>query len=91
MTTKEADEKHHKHPNKKMRYKPYEIEVSGTLMVSAITLLITLVGLLIVVPMNKWVMSRKIGWGLIVIWVISTMINVGVEISGVWGAKHTVL
>jgi len=90
MTTKEADEKHHKHPNKKMKYKPYEIEVSGTLMVSAITLLVTLVGLLIVVPLNKWVMSRRIGWGLIILWGISTIINVGVEVSGVWGDTQSV-
>ncbi|KAA8576829.1 hypothetical protein EYC84_006876 [Monilinia fructicola] len=73
------------HPNKDIKYKPYQIEVSGTLMVSAITLLITLVGLLIVVPLNKWVMSRKIGWGLIILWSISTVINLVVEISGVWG------
>lgn len=85
MTIKEANHKHHKHPNKDIKYKPYEIEVSGTLMVSAITLLITLVGLLIAVPMNKWVMSRKIGWGLIILWSISTMINLAVEVSGVWG------
>ncbi|TGO82185.1 hypothetical protein BPOR_0896g00020 [Botrytis porri] len=85
MTIKEANHKHHKHPNKDIKYKPYEIEVSGTLMVSAITLLITLVGLLIAVPMNKWIMSRKIGWGLIILWSISTMINLAVEVSGVWG------
>ncbi|APA06553.1 hypothetical protein sscle_02g013230 [Sclerotinia sclerotiorum 1980 UF-70] len=85
MTIKDANHKHFKHPNKDIKYKPYQIEVSGTLMVSAITLLITLVGLLIAVPMNKWVMSRKIGWGLIILWCISTVINVGVEISGVWG------
>ncbi|KAG4029783.1 hypothetical protein MFRU_014g00830 [Monilinia fructicola] len=85
MTIKEANHKHSKHPNKDIKYKPYQIEVSGTLMVSAITLLITLVGLLIVVPLNKWVMSRKIGWGLIILWSISTVINLVVEISGVWG------
>ncbi|KAF7878945.1 hypothetical protein EAF04_000148 [Stromatinia cepivora] len=85
MTIKDANHKHFKHPNKDIKYKPYQIEVSGTLMVSGITLLITLVGLLIAVPMNKWIMSRKIGWGLIILWSISTVINVGVEISGVWG------
>ncbi|QSZ35430.1 hypothetical protein DSL72_008300 [Monilinia vaccinii-corymbosi] len=85
MTIKEANHKHSKHPNKDIKYKPYQIEVSGTLMVSAITLLITLVGLLIAVPMNKWIMSRKIGWGLITLWSISTVINLAVEISGVWG------
>ena len=84
MTIKEADSKHAKHPGKKLKYKPYQIEVSGTLMVSGITLLVTLVGLLIAVPMNKWVMSRKIGWGLIILWTISTIVNLGVEIGGVW-------
>jgi sodium/potassium/calcium exchanger 6 len=84
MTIKEANSKHEKHPGHKLKYKPYEIEVSGTLMVSGITLLVTLVGLLIAVPMNKWVMSRRIGWGLIILWSISTVINLAVEISGVW-------
>lgn len=82
MTIKEANQKHEKHPGKKIKYKPYEIEVSGTLMVSAVTLLVTLVGLLIAVPTNKWVMSRKIGWGLIILWSISTVVNLAVEISG---------
>jgi len=85
MTIKEANHKHVKHPGNKIKYKPYQIEVSGTLMVSGITLLVTLVGLLIAVPMNKWVMSRRIGWGLIILWSISTVINLAVEISGVWG------
>lgn len=53
-------------------------------MISAITLLITLLGLLIIVPMNKWVMSRKIGYGLIVLWMISTIVNVVVELTGIW-------
>lgn len=90
MTIKEANHKHAKHPGKQIKYKPYQIEVSGTLMISAITLLITLVGLLIAVPMNKWVMSRKIGWGLITLWCLSTVVNLGIEISGVWGASWSV-
>lgn len=85
MTIKEANHQHSKHPHKDIKYKPYQIEVSGTLMISAVTLLITLIGLLIAVPMNKWIMSRKIGWGLIILWSISTVINLAVEISGVWG------
>jgi sodium/potassium/calcium exchanger 6 len=51
-------------------------------MISAITLLITLVGLLIVVPWNKWVMSKRIGYGLIALWSISTAINLIVEVGG---------
>ncbi|EPE28039.1 hypothetical protein GLAREA_04830 [Glarea lozoyensis ATCC 20868] len=84
MTLKEANHKHAKHPSDEIRYKPYKIEVSRTLMVSAATLIVTLLGLLIAVPMNKWVMSRRIGWGLIGLWTVSTIINLGVEISG-WG------
>ncbi|KAI0842900.1 hypothetical protein F5Y06DRAFT_76019 [Hypoxylon sp. FL0890] len=73
-----------KHPKKPMRYKPYHIQVSGTLMVSAITLLFTLLALLIVVPLNKWTMSRKIGWSLIGLWTISTVLNLAIEMTGVW-------
>jgi sodium/potassium/calcium exchanger 6 len=87
MTITEANHKHTKHPGKQIKYKPYQIDVSGTLMISAITLLVTLIGLLIAVPMNKWVMSRRIGWGLITLWCVSTAVNLGVEISGVWGAN----
>lgn len=66
----------------------YKIEVSSTLIISAATLLITLVVLLVWVPLNKWMMSRRIGWTLIAIWTVSTIINVAVEIMGVgskWG------
>lgn len=84
MTITEANGKHAKHPGKKIKYKPYQIEVSGTLMISAITLLVTLVGLLIVVPMNKWIMTRRIGWGLIILWTISTIINLVAEVTGFW-------
>ena len=90
MTIKEANKQHANHPEKTFGYKPYRIEVSGTLIVSAITLLVTLVGLLIAVPLNKWIMSRKIGWGLIVLWSISTVVNLGVEFSGGWG-RHSLV
>ncbi|KAI1142749.1 hypothetical protein F5Y05DRAFT_366033 [Hypoxylon sp. FL0543] len=73
-----------KHPEKPIRYKPYHIQVSGTLMVSAIALLFTLLALLIVVPMNKWIMSRKIGWSLIGLWSVSTVVNLAIEMTGVW-------
>ena len=84
MTITAADQKHAKHPGKKIKYKPYEIEISNTLLISAVTLLITLVGLLIAVPLNKWVMSKRIGYGLILLWSISTVVNLAVEISGAW-------
>ncbi|KAF5859732.1 hypothetical protein ETB97_002511 [Aspergillus alliaceus] len=59
---------------------PYEIAISKVLIISGATLLTTLVGLLIVVPLNKWSMDRKIGWGLVVLWCISTLTNVIAEI-----------
>ncbi|RAL15673.1 sodium/calcium exchanger protein [Aspergillus homomorphus CBS 101889] len=58
----------------------YEIEVSKVLVISGATLLITLLGLLVVVPLNGWRMDRKIGWGLVVLWAISTLGNVVAEI-----------
>ncbi|KAL2016413.1 hypothetical protein VTK56DRAFT_3534 [Thermocarpiscus australiensis] len=77
-----AKEKQRKHPGAPLRYKPYRIQVGGTLMISAITLLLTLITLLIAVPSNNWVMSRKIGWGLISIWTVGTIVNLVVELTG---------
>ncbi|EXF76902.1 sodium/calcium exchanger protein [Colletotrichum fioriniae PJ7] len=84
MMVQAANHRHKKHPDKPFKYHSYNIQIGGTLMISAITLLITLLGLLVIVPMNKWVMSRKIGYGLIVLWMISTVVNVIVELTGVW-------
>ncbi|KAL5001426.1 Sodium/calcium exchanger protein-domain-containing protein [Aspergillus recurvatus] len=58
----------------------YDIAVSKVLVISGATLLTTLVGLLIVVPWNKWRMDRKIGCGLIILWCVSTLSNVIAEI-----------
>ena len=85
MTIRGAEHKHAKHPNKPIKYKPYEIEVSTTLVISGVTLLITLLGLLIVVPLNGWRMDRKIGIGLIAVWTLSTIGNVVVEVLGYGG------
>ena len=67
----------------------YKVEVSPTLAVSAATLLITLVFLLVSVPANGWRMSRRIGWVMVGLWSVGTMVNLGVEVSGlgtkVWG------
>ncbi|KAK3905855.1 eukaryotic phosphomannomutase-domain-containing protein [Staphylotrichum tortipilum] len=63
------------HPDAPLAYKPYRIRVGGTLMVSAVMVLVTLVVLLVAVPANQWVMSRRIGWGLIGIWTIGTVIH----------------
>ena len=84
MTIHNATHKHAKHPGQPIKYRPYEIEVSNTLLISGITLLVTLLGLLIAVPLNKWRMDRKIGWALIALWIVSTTANVVVEAVG-WG------
>lgn len=83
-----ADRRHHKHPDRPMKFKTYHIDVSSTLIVSGATLLFTLIGLLVVVPMNKWVLSRRIGWALIALWTLSTVGNVILEVTGLgdqWG------
>jgi sodium/potassium/calcium exchanger 6 len=59
---------------------PYEIAISKVLVISGATLLIILVGLLIIVPMNNWRMDRRIGWGLVVVWCVSTLGNVIAEV-----------
>ncbi|PLB54283.1 hypothetical protein P170DRAFT_397544 [Aspergillus steynii IBT 23096] len=58
----------------------YEIAISKVLVISGATLLLTLVGLLIVIPLNNWRMDRKIGWGLVILWCISTLANVIAEL-----------
>ncbi|KAG9841228.1 hypothetical protein KCU68_g8734, partial [Aureobasidium melanogenum] len=78
-----AEHRHAKHPGKPIHFRTYEIQVGQTLIVSGVTLLVTLIGLLIAVPLNKWVLSRKIGWVLIGLWCISTTINVVLEVLGI--------
>ncbi|USW57762.1 Putative sodium/calcium exchanger membrane region, NCX, central ion-binding domain superfamily [Septoria linicola] len=82
---KGAERRHEKHPGKGIKFRSYHMKVSKTLIVSGVTLLITLVGLLIAVPLNKWVLSRKIGWALIALWTISTIFNVVIEVTGLLG------
>lgn len=60
----------------------YPIEVSSTLIISAATLLLTLMLLLVAVPLNRWTMTRQIGWTLIGLWVVSTILNLAVELTG---------
>ena len=86
MTVQAGEKRHEKHPSRPLKYKPYQIEVGGTLVISGITLLVTLAGLLIVVPLRGWMMDRKVGWGLIILWSLSTVGNVIVEILG-WGKE----
>ncbi|KAI4288731.1 MAG: hypothetical protein L6R35_002010 [Caloplaca aegaea] len=59
MTIRDGHHKHDKHPDRPIHYKPYQIEISPTLVISGVTLVVTLLGLLLVVPLNKWVMDRK--------------------------------
>ncbi|KAL2756358.1 hypothetical protein ACRALDRAFT_1081754 [Sodiomyces alcalophilus JCM 7366] len=84
MMMKAADHWKKKHPDRPVKYKPYEIRIDGALLISAVTLLITLLVLLVVVPMNKWMLSRKIGYTLIAIWAVGTLVNIVVEVTGVW-------
>jgi sodium/potassium/calcium exchanger 6 len=85
VTIRHGTKYHAKHPDRPTKYKPFEVEVSTTLVISGVTLLTTLVGLLIVVPLNGWRMDRKVGWGLIALWSLSTIGNVVVEILGYGG------
>ena len=71
-----------RHPDRPPKYKPYRIEIGKTLIISGVTLLITLVGLLILVPLNNWLMDRKIGWALVALWSTSTVLNVVLELNG---------
>ncbi|KAK8020694.1 hypothetical protein PG990_005832 [Apiospora arundinis] len=85
QTIHAANHHHHKHPDRPVHYKAYTIEVTATLMISAVVLLITLLVLLIVVPLNKWIMSKKIGYGLIGLWTVGTVTNLVIEMTGFWG------
>ncbi|KAH7328763.1 Sodium/calcium exchanger protein-domain-containing protein [Stachybotrys elegans] len=80
----QANKHQHKHPDQPYKYGPFETDINGSLVLSAITLVIILTVLLISVPMNKWMLTRKIGWVTIAIWTVSTVVNVIVELSGVW-------
>ncbi|KAJ0121669.1 sodium/calcium exchanger protein [Diaporthe amygdali] len=86
MSIKGANHHHKKHPDEPLHYKAYHIQVTGTLFISAITVLVTLITLLVLVPTNKWMMTRKIGLTLITLWTVSTIVNVIVEVTGVWSA-----
>ncbi|KAK3300386.1 Sodium/calcium exchanger protein-domain-containing protein [Chaetomium fimeti] len=82
MGISKAKKRQRAHPGSELRYKPYRVRVGGSLMISAVTVLLTLVVLLIVVPSNGWVMSRRIGWLLIGIWTVGTVVNLVVEMTG---------
>lgn len=86
MTIHEGQGQHDHHPNRPFKYSPYQVEISSTLIVSAITVLITLLSLIIIVPLNKWAMDKRIGGGLVALWCVSTIINVVIEVRG-FGVK----
>lgn len=88
MTSK-ARRKHEKHPNRPIVYEPYKIQISGSLVVSAATLLATLLALLVFVALNQWVFSKRLGMGLITLWCVSTSINLVIELLGVWTEVST--
>ncbi|PHH85104.1 hypothetical protein CDD83_885 [Cordyceps sp. RAO-2017] len=85
MMVQNAKREHAKHPEQPLRYGPYRVQVGGTLLISSITLLLILFLLLVLVPINKWILNRKIGWGVIVLWIISTVVSVVIEMMGIWG------
>ncbi|KAJ6784779.1 hypothetical protein PWT90_10131 [Aphanocladium album] len=89
MMVQGANHDRRKHPDQPVKYGPYPVKIGGTLLVSSVTLLVILSGLLVAVPLNKWVLSRKIGWTLIAVWSISTAVNVAMEVSGVWGGAKS--
>jgi len=82
MIITKGEHRHEKHPDQSVHFRPYHIAVSTTLVVSGATLLVTLAGLLLAVPMRKWRMDKVIGWGLVTLWFLSTAINVLVEVLG---------
>ncbi|PKS06677.1 hypothetical protein jhhlp_007428 [Lomentospora prolificans] len=84
-----ARRKKEKHPDRPIVYEPYKIRISGSLVVSAATLLLTLLALLTFVSLNKWVFSRRLGIGLISLWCISTGVNLMIEILGLWTEVST--
>ncbi|KAG9196729.1 hypothetical protein G6011_01850 [Alternaria panax] len=72
MIVTKGEHHHEKHPDQSIHFRPYHIAVSTTLVISGATLLLTLAGLLIAVPMRKWRMDKIIGWGLVALWSLST-------------------
>ncbi|GAB7343984.1 hypothetical protein MBLNU457_1917t1 [Dothideomycetes sp. NU457] len=82
-----AEHRHHKHPDRPVRFRTYDIEVSETLVVSGVGLLVTLIGLLVAVPWNRWMMTRGIAFALIGVWTAFTVTNVVLEVVGVGEKK----
>jgi solute carrier family 24 (sodium/potassium/calcium exchanger), member 6 len=58
----------------------YRVSLSPTLLVSTVALFLALSSMLIVVPFNKWRMTRVFGICLVALYAISTITSVLVEI-----------
>ena len=58
----------------------YHVTISRTLLVSTVSLFLTLTSMLVVVPLNKWRITRTFGRCLVVFFVLSTVASVVVEI-----------
>ncbi|QNQ01070.1 Sodium/calcium exchanger protein-domain-containing protein [Yarrowia lipolytica] len=63
-------------PGNAVKNGSYHIEISGTLIISAATLFLTLVITMVMVPLARWHMTKTIGVTIISIWTISTIVNV---------------
>jgi len=59
--------------------RPYPVQVSPTLWVSAIGLIVLLLTTLCFVPLNGFLISRRWGWFLIIFYCILTAINIYIE------------
>ncbi|KAG5362850.1 putative cation exchanger C3A12.06c [Yarrowia sp. B02] len=63
-------------PGNAVRNGSYHIDISGTLIISAATLFLTLVITMVMVPLARWHMTKTIGVTIISIWTVSTIVNV---------------
>ncbi|KAF9283201.1 hypothetical protein BGZ68_005495 [Mortierella alpina] len=59
------------------------LEISPTLFVSLVAVLLTMLGMFVVVPRNGYVFARWWGWTLVAVYIVSMAINVILEV------KHT--
>jgi solute carrier family 24 (sodium/potassium/calcium exchanger), member 6 len=60
--------------------RPYPVQVSPTLWVSAFGLIILLITTLCFVPYNGFLISRRWGWFLIAFYCVLTVMNIVIEI-----------
>ena len=80
LSLRRARDRQDRHPHRKLELEPYDIHISSTLLISGVTLLVTLLALLVAVPARQWRMDKWIGWGLVLLWVLSTGVNVILEV-----------